>query len=73
MIHPYFKRDLRVGKKILFAVVTFGVLYGLLLEIGQIYVPGREFSWPDLGANSLGSIAGALAYRVWAKFKSPLV
>ena len=38
-----------------------------------MYVPGREFTWPDIGANSLGSIAGALIYWVRAKFKTALV
>ena len=34
------------------------VLFGVLLEIGQQYVPGRMFSFADMGANTAGVFLG---------------
>jgi VanZ family protein len=36
------------------------VIVGLSLEIGQSYVPGRVFSFVDMGANSLGVVVGMI-------------
>ena len=46
-------------------VTTGLVLAGLVicLELGQIWVPGREFSGPDLFTNILGAGLGALLAR----------
>jgi len=38
------------------------VIYGLLLEMAQILVPTRNFSWLDLIADALGAIAGNFIY-----------
>jgi VanZ family protein len=35
------------------------VLLGILLEIGQYYIPGRAFSYIDMSANGLGVLVGA--------------
>jgi VanZ family protein len=37
------------------------IVFGALLECGQLYVPGRSFEWGDLLANSLGAVLGYLA------------
>jgi VanZ family protein len=34
------------------------IILGILLEIGQLYVPGRMFSVADITANTLGVILG---------------
>jgi VanZ family protein len=36
------------------------ILLGVLLEIGQYYIPGRTFSLLDITANSLGVILGII-------------
>jgi VanZ family protein len=36
------------------------ILLGVLLEIGQYYIPGRSFSLLDIAANSLGVILGII-------------
>jgi VanZ family protein len=36
---------------------------GLLLEVGQYFIPGRMFSIPDILANTLGVILGVLLGR----------
>lgn len=36
------------------------ILLGLLLEVGQYFIPGRMFSVPDILANTLGVILGIL-------------
>lgn len=39
---------------------TIGIvsIYGLLLEICQIFIPTRSFEWIDIGANILGGTVG---------------
>ncbi len=39
--------------------IIFPVLYGILLEVIQLVVPGREMSFLDIGANVAGVLAGA--------------
>lgn len=40
--------------------------YGALLEIGQLFVPGRDFDLLDLGANAAGTAAGLSAsWLIW--------
>ncbi len=34
------------------------ILLGILLEIGQYFIPGRLCSWYDIGANSAGVMTG---------------
>ncbi len=68
-----YKRGFPVkSRKFLLWVVTFCILYGLLLETGQILVPGRSFSWQDITANGLGSATGALFSLFYEKVKSKL-
>ncbi|HPX56021.1 MAG TPA: VanZ family protein [Syntrophales bacterium] len=43
------------------------VSLGVLLEVGQMYVPGRMFSFADMGADAAGVISGIFMgkrYRV---------
>lgn len=42
--------------------LIFGVLMGVLVEFGQIFVPFRTFDVYDILANELGSIAGFLTF-----------
>jgi len=39
------------------------ILLGMLLEVGQYFVPGRMFSVPDILANMLGVILGIFLGR----------
>lgn len=40
--------------------------YGLGMELGQEFVPGRGFDWLDIVANSAGALAGILFSRhIW--------
>ncbi len=39
------------------------VLLGAVLEVGQMYVPGRMFSFADMGANAAGAVAGIFMGR----------
>jgi VanZ family protein len=36
------------------------IILGVLLEIGQYFIPGRTFSLMDIAANSLGVILGII-------------
>jgi len=45
-------------------LASFSMIFlGIVLEIGQIYVPGRTFSFIDIIANSLGVFLGMLMGR----------
>jgi len=41
-------------------ILAMLIVYGAVLECGQIYVPGRSFEWGDLLANSVGATLGYL-------------
>lgn len=40
-------------------------VYGFLLEIVQIPLPGRAFEWSDAFANCIGALAGVLIAGFW--------
>ena len=40
--------------------------FGFLDEFHQIYVPGRVFSWSDLGNDALGALLGITLRESWA-------
>jgi len=46
-------------------VFAAAFLYGLALEVAQIYTSTREFSWVDMLANLVGLSMGALALWVF--------
>jgi VanZ family protein len=50
-------------KKYLFYAILFSVAYGLSDEIHQYYVPGRQCSFGDFLADSIGAIAGIMVYH----------
>ncbi|HOC58727.1 MAG TPA: VanZ family protein [Smithellaceae bacterium] len=39
------------------------IILGVLLEIGQLFIPGRSFSFLDIAANSLGVLAGIFVFH----------
>lgn len=45
-------------EKVLIVLFIFGALYGISDEIHQLFVPGREFSLWDWGADIIGLLAG---------------
>jgi VanZ family protein len=40
--------------------------FGFLDEFHQLYVPGRVFSWSDLGNDALGALLGITLRESWA-------
>jgi VanZ family protein len=59
------KHFLRLG----FVVVTT-IGWGVFMEAIQLYMHlGRNFSWYDIVANSLGSVLGILLYEIVAREK----
>ncbi len=47
--------------------VIFSILYGFSDEWHQSYIPGRDSSWSDIAADSLGAIIIAILLIVWKK------
>lgn len=56
--HP----NIAPAKVIVFTIV-FGVIYGIIDELHQAFVPFRTVSGFDLFIDSLGSVIGSLIYR----------
>jgi len=52
---------LRLG---LFRLLAMLIAYAAVLELGQIYVPGRHSSVFDFAASASGVIAGAIAFQL---------
>jgi VanZ family protein len=42
-------------------------LYGVLMEIIQYFIPGREFSFLDMGANGAGIVLFVLMSRIFRR------
>ena len=38
--------------------ISFSILYGILIDLGQALVPGRFLEFADLLANTIGALAG---------------
>jgi len=49
--------------KIVFFVIIFGVIYGIMDEFHQSFTPGRSVSAFDVFIDSLGTIIGSIIYR----------
>ncbi|WP_330472392.1 VanZ family protein [Vibrio harveyi] len=48
------------------------LLFSAVIEVLQGYV-GRQTSWHDLIANSIGILTGLLCYRIWSLYRPRLV
>lgn len=48
------------------------LLFSAVIEVLQDYV-GRQTSWHDLIANSIGILTGLLCYRIWSLYRPRLV
>ncbi|WCP79076.1 VanZ family protein [Vibrio harveyi] len=48
------------------------LLFSAVIEVLQGYV-GRQTSWLDLIANSIGILTGLLCYRIWSLYRPRLV
>ncbi len=56
----------------LIPIIVLLTTYGLLLEMVQLLVPGRDFSWLDLISDAMGAIAGNYIYLGAVKLKEIL-
>ena len=46
----------------IWSLLAFGTIYGLILEVIQIYIPGRSFELMDLLSDIGGTLIGSLAF-----------
>jgi len=44
--------------------VIVAILYGVIIEFIQVFVPGRQFELMDIVANSVGSVFGMLLFYI---------
>lgn len=51
------------ASKIIFIVIIFGVIYGIMDEFHQGFTPGRSVSSLDVVIDGLGSVIGSVIYR----------
>ena len=65
-IYEYSDRNNRI---ILIASIIFLLLFGLIIEIQQIYLPYRTFEIMDLIANFLGVLSGSFVVIYFRKNK----
>lgn len=58
-------RSLKLEQKRSVLYILLGVVcYGILMEVGQYFIPGRHFSEMDLIANAAGALAGWVLHLV---------
>ncbi len=57
----------------LLMLLVFSILYGVLMEYGQRFVPGRSFSIYDMIANTSGVLIGLLIYWVLKATRSKYI
>ena len=57
----FIKGKKKINSKYIFIVLLFAFLFGVLDEIHQIFVPGRDASFRDIFTNSLGMFCAILA------------
>ncbi|MGI9950127.1 VanZ family protein [Vibrio hyugaensis] len=54
------------------AIAVSILLFSAVIEVLQGYV-GRQTSWHDLIANTIGIVTGLLCYRIWSLYRPRLV
>lgn len=68
-------KHLKLGRwdgMIILSIMIYASLYGVLMELIQLAVPGREFNLVDLVADILGALAGNYIYIRFVKLKKGL-
>jgi len=50
-----FKNNKILNESVFFYVIMFATIYGIIIEVNQLFVPNRVFSFFDIFANFLGS------------------
>ena len=48
-------------------VVLWLLAFGVMIEVGQTFVPGRTGELPDVVVDAVGIAAGCIVYRAWAR------
>lgn len=57
------------NKSLIFIAIIMAIMYGLLDEIHQLFVPGRICAFSDFLINSAGILAVSLLYTVSLRFR----
>ncbi|MBW3469915.1 VanZ family protein [Arthrospiribacter ruber] len=60
-------------RKLLTNLLVFTIIFPILVEYLQKYIPNRSFEYADIVANLLGGLAGFVAFIILFKTKSRLV
>lgn len=62
-----------VKKKIITNYLVFGIVFAILVEYLQIYVPNRSFDYWDMIANLSGGTIGTICFYILQRKQSSLV
>lgn len=65
-------KHLKLGRwdgMIILTIIIYASLYGVIMEMVQLGVPGRQFHLIDLMADVLGALAGNFIYVGFVKLK----
>lgn len=53
--------------------LVFGIIFAILVEYLQLFVPGRSFNYWDLAANLSGGVIGTVCFYILQRKQSTLV
>ena len=59
-------------KNLTLAAISIAVLYGILDEMHQLFVPGRHFSFFDIFLDSFGILLASTAYLIFIEYRRQL-
>ncbi|MFD2037645.1 VanZ family protein [Belliella marina] len=59
--------------KLFTSYLVFGIIFAILVEYLQLYVPNRSFDYYDIAANMLGAAVGVICFYILYKMDSKLV
>lgn len=55
------------SRRYIFLAPLVAVLFGVLMELVQVFIPSRDASFMDIGINVLGVVVGFGVYLVWVR------
>lgn len=67
------KNNSKYQASILTNYLVFGIIFAILVEYLQLFIPGRSFNYWDLAANLSGGAIGTVCFYILQRKQSTLV